>query len=228
MKKACYLFGGFIGISILLGCCYYFSFRNALLHYNKEAMEQNTELLNQLLQYSDNSTKLLEEMIEDSRKEDALALETTSAQKQLLHPQTRYYLETYHTDNGTMQREELPIPGFMVGLSRDDLITYINGFMEYMPINEYLNGLTSYEVISFSTESVTLRKTYDAAKVEFQYYICEKDGRVTIYYSDLKTVYEYTEILCEELAPEIRAMVEKGFYVKDAKELYGVLEGYTS
>lgn len=228
MKKVVYLFGGFIGVSILLSCCYYFSFRNALLHYNRQAMEQNTELLNQLLQYSDNSKKLLEEIIEETKQEETPVLETTAVKEQVLLPQTKYYLETYQTINGTMHREELPIPGFMVGLSREDLFTYINGYMEYMPINEFLEGLTSYEVISFSTEAVTLRKTYDETKVEFQYYICEKDGRVTIYYSDLKTVYEYTEILCETLSPEIRAMVESGFYVKDAKELYGVLEGYTS
>ncbi len=228
MKRILYLSAGFLGLTILFGCCYYFSFRNALLHYNSEAIEQNTELLIQLLEYSDNSTRLLEELAKESNSAPQQSMEASTAGKEILLPSAQYILETCQASNGTMVRETLPIPGFMVGLSREDLLTYIGGYMEYLPVNEYLAGLTAYEVLSFSKDSVTIRKTYDENLVDFQFYLCEQNGRVTVYYSDLRTVYEYTEIECETLSEEVREELEHGFYVRDAKELYGILEGYTS
>lgn len=228
MKRILYLSSAFLGLTVLLGFCYYFSFRNALLHYNREAVEQNTELLNQLLQYSDNSTKLLQELAAETKAQEEEPSVEAAAGKEILLPATKYILETYQLSDGTMVREELPIPGFMVGLNRDELLAYISGYMEYLPVNEYLDGLTAYEVMLFSKDTVTLRKTYDENLVDFQFYLCEQNGRVTVYYSDLRTVYEYTEIVCEELPEEIRNSLQTGFYVRDAKELYGILEGYTS
>ena len=51
---------------------------------------------------------------------------------------------------------------------------------------------------------------------------------VIVYYSDLKTVYEYTDISLDGLIDEVRQSIEQGFYVKDMQELYSILEGYTS
>ena len=75
---------------------------------------------------------------------------------------------------------------------------------------------------------MVLRKTYDETKIENQFYLSSLSGFVVVYYSDLKTIYEYTEISCETLTPEVQLMIKNGFYVKDAKELYSILEGYTS
>ena len=61
MKRVIYISAAFLGISMLFGVCYYLSFKNALLHYNREAVEQNTELLQQLLAYSGKSEQLLYE-----------------------------------------------------------------------------------------------------------------------------------------------------------------------
>ena len=97
-----------------------------------------------------------------------------------------------------------------------------------MPVNEYLAGLVSYEIVSFGADQVVLRKTYDEHKIENQFYLCNVGGFVVVYYSDLRTVYEYTEIQCNGLSQEVQLMLESGFYVKDARELYSILEGYTS
>ena len=116
----------------------------------------------------------------------------------------------------------------MVGLDRRELNAYVKGYMEEMPINEYLAGLLSYEIISFSAEQVVLRKTYDEAKVEDQFYVCRRGDFIVVYYSDLRTVYEYTEIRVDGLIEDDRQAINQGFYVKDAQELYSILEGYTS
>lgn len=223
MKKILYTSLLFAGISAIFGLCYYLSFKNALLHYNREAVEQNTQLLNEILQSSGESERLLQQMI----KENTEAVQAAASQETLLATAS-YFLETCYLQSQTEERKQLAIPGFMVGLDRRELNAYVKGYMEEMPINEYLAGLLSYEIISFSAEQVVLRKTYDEAKVEDQFYVCRRGDFIVVYYSDLRTVYEYTEIRVDGLIEDDRQAINQGFYVKDAQELYSILEGYTS
>ncbi|MBQ8039018.1 MAG: hypothetical protein IJ274_03985 [Lachnospiraceae bacterium] len=223
MKKILYTSLLFAGISAIFGLCYYLSFKNALLHYNREAVEQNTKLLNEILQSSGENERLLQQML----NENAEAVQAASTQE-TLRATASYFLETCYLQSQTEEREQLAIPGFMVGLSRRELTAYVEGYLESMPINEYLNGLISYEIVSFSEDKVVLRKTYDETRVEYQFYICRRGDFIVVYYSDLKTVYEYTEIRLSGLTEENQQAVEQGFYVKDTQELYSILEGYTS
>lgn len=223
MKKILYTSLLFAGISVMFGLCYYWSFRNALLHYNREAVEQNTQLLNEILQSSGESERLLQQMIKE--KEEAVQAATS---QEKLRGTASYFLETVYLQSQTEEREQLALPGFMVGIDRKELNAYVEGYMESMPVNEYLNGLISFEIVSFAEDKVVLRKTYDETKVENQFYICRRGDFIVVYYSDLRTVYEYTEIRVDSLIEEIQQSIEQGFYVKDLKELYSILEGYTS
>jgi len=223
MKKLLYTSLLFAGISALFGLCYYLSFRNALIHYNRIAVEQNTELLQEILQSSGESERMLAQMINE--KEEAVQAATSQDK---LQGTASYFLETCYLQSQTEEREQLALPGFMVGIDLRELTAYVKGYMESMPINEYLNGLIAFEIVSFAEDKVVLRKTYDETKVENQFYISRKGDFVVVYYSDLKTVYEYTEIRIDSLLDEVRQMVEQGFYVKDAQALYSILEGYTS
>jgi len=223
MKKIVYTSLLFALISALFGLCYYFSFKNALLHYNREAVEQNSALLQEILQSSGENERLLQQMIKE--KEEAVQA-VTSQDK--LRETASYFLETCYLQSQTEEREQLALPGFMVGIDLRGLTTYVKGYMESMPVNEYLNGLVAFEIVSFAEDKVVLRKTYDETKVENQFYICRKGDFVVVYYSDLKTVYEYTEIRVDSLIDDIKQMIEQGFYVKNAQELYSILEGYTS
>ena len=224
LKRYVYISVLFATISALFGLCYYLSFKNALLHYNREAVEQNTQLLNELLQYSGKSEELLLQLLEEQTEESIEA----SVLQETVQVNASYFLETCYLHSQTSNREQLALPSFMIGIDRKELTAYIDGYMENMPVNEFLDGLVSYEIVSFGPDQVVLRKTYNEQKVENQFYLCSLSGFVVVYYSDLKTVYEYTEISCETLAPEVQLMIEHGFYIKDAKELYSILEGYTS
>lgn len=223
MKKILYTSLLFAGISALFGLCYYLSFKNALLHYNREAVEQNTALLNEILQSSGESERLLQQMIKEN--EEAVSAATS---QEKLRETASYFLETCYLQSQTEEREQLALPGFMVGINRRELTAYVEGYMESMPVNEYLNGLISYEIVSFAEDKVVLRKTYDETKVENKFYICRRGDFIVVYYSDLRTVYEYTEIRVDSLTEEIQQTIEQGFYVKDLQELYSILEGYTS
>lgn len=224
MKRIVYSVLGVVFACVLLGICYYLSFRNALLHYNREAIQENNELLGELLEYTDSNYELLKELSREL-KQEAVSVATKG---DTILPTAIYYLETYDTLTQTMTKEELPLPGFMVGLKREELDTFLKGYMENLPVNDFLSGMIAFEIVSFSEKEVVLRKTYAKDIIEYQFYICNRKGFVTVFYSDLKTVYEYTEIACETLSPEIQEQLQNGFYIKDAKELYGILEGYTS
>ncbi len=223
MKKILYSSLLFAGISALFGLCYYFSFKNALLHYNREAVEQNRQLLNEILQSSGESERLLQQMLKE--KEEVYPAASTQDK---LRENASYFLETCYLQSQTEEREQLALPGFMVGIDLKGLTAYVEGYMEAMPINEYLNGMVAFEIISFAEDKVVLRKTYDEERIENQFYICRRGDFIVVYYSDLKTVYEYTEIRVDSLIEEIQQSIEQGFYVKDAQELYSILEGYTS
>ena len=51
---------------------------------------------------------------------------------------------------------------------------------------------------------------------------------VTVFYSDMETVFEYTHIPAVELTEEDRTALIEGIYVKDREELYSILEGFSS
>ena len=223
MKKILYSSLLFAGISAVFGLCYYLSFKNALLHYNREAVEQNTQVLQELLQSSGESERLLQQLLQHN--EDVISASSTG---ESLRETASYFLETVYLQSQTEEREQLALPGFMVGIDLKGLTAYVKGYMETMPVNEYLAGLISYEVVSFAQDKVVLRKTYDENKVENQFYICRRDDFIVVYYSDLKNVYEYTDIRVDSLIEEIQNSINQGFYVKDVQELYSILEGYTS
>ena len=63
---------------------------------------------------------------------------------------------------------------------------------------------------------------------EDEYYICDENGEIVVYYSDRQTIYEYTGITTEDLSDADRIKLGIGYYVSDAEELYALLESYSS
>ena len=223
MKKIIYSSLLFAGISAVFGLCYYLSFKNALLHYNRKTVEQNTEILQDILESSVESERLLQQLMQHN--EEVISAASTG---ESLRENASYFLETVYLRSQTEEREQLALPGFMVGIDLKSLTAYVKGYMETLPVNEYLAGLVSYEVVSFAQDKVVLRKTYDETKVENKFYICRRGDFIVVYYSDLKNVYEYTDIRVDSLMEENQNAINQGFYVKDIQELYSILEGFTS
>ncbi len=81
------------------------------------------------------------------------------------------------------------------------------------------------EQLQSSAESVV---TDGHALKEDCFFLKESNGYVVVYLSDGKTIYEYTDILFEELPEKVRTEVRNGKYIEDQEELYGFLENYSS
>lgn len=141
---------------------------------------------------------------------------------------TVYQIQKYNVLTKQTVTEYETLPEDLVGLSREGVDEYCKKYMNRMPVQEYLDGLQSLGVISFSRERLVVKKIYDSSKVEYRYYLIAVDGEVVVYYGDKNTIYEYTGIETKNLTQKERKQLKKGVEVKDENELYSILENYSS
>lgn len=236
MKKIIWYASGFVAVSLLFCICYYASYKNALQDFNRKAQEQENSLYTELVRVSEENKALLNQLAqrEEERRQEGQqeqktdTLEAGLAPKNTVLPTVSYIEETYDMTTGLLNSETKTAPGFLIGMTREELTEYISRYMDNLSLAEYEAGLQAYEVVSFSENRVVLRKTYNADKVPYKYYVNISDGMVIVYYSDLKSVFEYTHIPAVDLAEDVRLSLIKGIYVKDREELYSLLESFSS
>ncbi len=236
MKKIIWCAGGFAAVSLLFCVCYYASYKNALQEFNRRAQKQGNSLYTELLRVSEENKELLNQLAQREAEErnktvpepTPNTVEAGVVPKNTVLPTVSYIEETYDLTTGLLESEVKTAPGFLIGMTKEELTAYIGNYMDHLSLAEYEAGLLNYEVVSFSENKVVLRKTYDANKVPYKYYVNISDGMVTVYYSDLKSVFEYTHIPAVDLSEENRLALIEGIYVKDREELYSLLEGFSS
>lgn len=152
-------------------------------------------------------------------------------EKPVINSNMKYILQTYYINSDKkehLSEQEYAVPSEFITLNRDELQEYINDYMEDIPIREYLDGLISYEIIEFTEDSLVLRKTYASDWSNNEFYLCDVNGEVVVYYSDKSTVYEYTGIMTADLNEEEQVRIKVGYFVADEEELYSLLESYSS
>ncbi len=236
MKKFGLYFGSFAVLSLLFCVCYYASYKNALKDFNRKAKEQQSGLYSELERVSEENQTLLSRLAQQEAELTELAEQTQEQENvavgviahNTVLPTVSYIEETYNKVTGQLDSVARTAPGFLIGMTREELTEYVTNYMEKLSLAEYEAGLLAYEIVSFSENKVVLRKTYDASKVPYKYYVNISDGMVTVFYSDLETVFEYTHIPAVELSEEDRLALIEGIYVKDREELYSILEGFSS
>lgn len=167
--------------------------------------------------------KVVEEKIQE-RKKSILA----SAKEDTLTVNTVYEIENYNSQKGTTSTEYETLPEDLIGSSREEVDSYCKKYMKEVSPEEYLKGLQSIGVVSFSKERLVIKKIFDTSKVKYRYYLIAVDGEVVAYYGDKKTVYEYTGIETKALSKKERQALKKGIEVKDEDQLYNILENYSS
>lgn len=196
------------GLIIMMSACYYFSYEHALHDFSKDTAKQKKSQVNVEFQ-----------------KE---AEEAGRHNENTVSPDAEYTLQIYDmaTDKTTSRQEN--IPNAMVGLNRAQVIGYLNDYMQDIPISEYNKGLVSFNLESFASDKVIVKKTYNSQAIVYKYYLQNCDNEVVVYYSDKKTVYENTGISVSSLPEEDQTQLKYGVYIKDDKELASTLESYTS
>lgn len=250
IKKALMYFISFLALSAMFSTCYYLSYKNALKQFNENAVQQKNELIaslenknstDQNQQVADNSdaqnqnsksdsnTADHTETIDDENSSDNSSSVVVNAVDEItVLPTTEYTLQTYDAKKSTMEEDKLPTPSYLIGLTRKEVIEYLDDYMKDLTWTEYEKGLVSFELVIFTQDQIVLRKTYNNDLVDNKYYLTSQDGFIVVYYSDKKTVYEYTSVSVENLSQSEQTEIKNGIYVKDLEELYSLLENYSS
>jgi hypothetical protein len=232
MKKAYIIISSFFGLTIMFTLFFYFSYRIALNHFNANEINSNVQSIQDSKQdfgplpenialNGNTSFSIINRNVMDSMTVDTSKIDTIT-------PYTNYVLEIYDIKTDTVTKTTPNTPEFLIGLTREEVIEYLHQFMLDMPLNEFQQGLISYELVSFSEDKVVLRKSYNSDNIKYEYFMIINNGYVTVYYSDKKTVYEYTNIESKYLPEDEIEKLHSGIYVKDQKELYSILESYSS
>lgn len=172
-----------------------------------------------------------ERRVEASVTEQPIQTPLVTSMPDVISGKTKYMVQTYYVNTDSENKiteDEMPIPADIIAMDRQELEDYLKKYIDEMPLNEYLDGLLSYEIISFSGDKVVLRKTYASDWSENDYYVCDINGEVVVCYGDKKTVYEYTGIRTEDLSDNEQIKVKIGYFVANEEELYALLESYSS
>lgn len=155
-------------------------------------------------------------------------LPVTAGKTDFILPETRLIMETVDLKSGEKTEEHLAMPAIYLGLEREELVDYLKSYMKHRSIREREMGLISFNLESYSTQEVVLRKTYCASEDYHKFFIIYKQGRMVVYYSDRETVYDYPDISLSELPLEMQCRLMAGMEIKDENELYRFLQNYSS
>lgn len=161
----------------------------------------------------------------EARLEKTVQVDTTETPK--VTKDTQFVLEVFHKDKSTFEKKEGRIPSEYIGLTREELILYLDDLNDQIEEVEKVRGYEGCELISFSKERVIVRDTYGEPLAE-SFYLVVEDHYITVYKEDRETIYAYTGIHADTLPKTMREEVFAGKEIHSMEELYNFLETYSS
>lgn len=220
MKRFFFLFTGIFSAIAFFSICYCFSFQKSVNRMEMQKKQRNE------------TPEITEIVVSEPGGDVASAnesrIEQVTSDDIIITPDTVCVYEIVSLDTGETMHYEAKPNAEIAGLNRIQLKNILSKYVNNMPVTEFEQGLVSYELLSFSAERVVMQKVYDGKKVRYKYYVTLKNDEVVVYYSDKKTVFEYTGIRCESLEDDITIALKIGIPVNDVESLYDYLSGITS
>lgn len=210
MKRAFIYIGVMVLAAVTLSTAYYVSYKKTLEHYQKESPAET----------------IPQKTVTNNTDEDTISVDTVK--EPLITNRTTYKLITYDMQNNSYKEETQTLPSEWIGCNRQQLIDSLADYMNNLSLEEVRAGLISYDLQSFSKDSIVLIKNYDSSSMPYEYYVTAANYEVVVYYCDKKTIFEYTGIDARNLSTEEQNKLVKGIFVLDKEELYGILENYSS
>lgn len=210
MKRAFIYIGVMVLAAVTLSTAYYVSYKKTLDHYQKDSQEDTVP----------------QKTVINNPENDTVSVDTVK--EALITNRTEYKLITYDMQTNSYKEETQTLPSEWIGKDREELVDALADYMNDLSLEEVRAGLISYDLQSFSKDSIVLIKNYDSSSMPYEYYITVSNYEVTVYYCDKKTIFEYTGIDARNLSAEEQAKLLKGIFVLDKEELYGILENYSS
>ncbi len=157
--------------------------------------------------------------------------EASALDEEKISGQTNYIVRNYDKKTGTFTDTSEMIPAKYIGLTRERLEEELEEYTISPSLVDQEKGFVSASLESFSADKIVVRKDFQVVEEEEVpefFYLVAEDNYVTVYKSDMKTVYLYTEIDMDSLPYEIQTEILDRKYIEDEEELYNFLESYSS
>lgn len=163
---------------------------------------------------------------EEGREEETHTVDTVKELR--VNDSMKYVVESYDGTTGVVTSEEETVPAELAGKTREEVEDYITEYNQTLSENKSVEEPDSLELISFSKDKIVVRETYSGEEEEKGFFLKLENEEVVIFHNDMVTPYEYTGIQGDVLLENEREMLLEGYFVKDEKELYSVLENLSS
>ena len=166
MRRGTKYFCGICVIIAIFAVSNYIFYKSALRHFEQMQISSEKKTYEEFEAYVsekvDSKYKELEEK-HDQVMEDNISAGTTEYDK--LGVQTVYQIESYDSLRDTTVVEYETLPEELIGLTRELADEYCKNYMKNLPAEEFLKGLQSMGITSFSNERLVVKKIYDSSKV---------------------------------------------------------------
>lgn len=149
---------------------------------------------------------------------------TSENEPEIVMQNAQYTEEIYNSDTDAFTKENLTLPVEYIGLTRDEIIDYLTRFMNENEDKTLLN----IQLVSFSQNSIVIRKTTCNPKNVYNYFAVSEDNIIKIYTADKEKLYIDTGINVSNLEEAYKEELKTGFYVETIHDLYNYLESVTS
>lgn len=210
LKRAAYV-TYFVALAMTFAVLYYGSYYYALKYMTSDNIITREQLQeeNPGMNYSDL---------------DNTVNEVNAEMDYVITNKTNYVEESYNIDTDELLKETITPPIEVLGYNRQQLIDYLTTYMS----KNTDETLVNIQLVSFSADSVVVRKTIRTVEKKYYYYVMVEDGMISVYKADKKTKYFDTGIGIDEIDEEDKTRLTEGFYIEDIHELYNYLESITS
>ena len=155
------------------------------------------------------------------------AAQTSTKQEQRVTSETKLVIEKWEEESEELVKEERDMPPEYAGLTREELEKQLTIEIKDKSWEEEKEGLVKITLESFSEDKIVIRKVYNKSS-EQGYILRLKDGEVVIYRKDEKEPFEKTGLKEENLSKQDKKILQGGYAVRTEKELYSVLENFSS
>ena len=159
--------------------------------------------------------------------EETEALAANEAQEIYINSRMDYMLQLYDTRTSELTEQEEKVPVAMYGLTPEDLQEYLKNLAQIENEGSEEEEIR-YELISFSRDAFTVRKTVSVKEPVYALFLIAENGHLTAYTGDRTQVYEYTQIPLSDFPLEQQAMLTRGIFMKSLADYYDFLETYSS
>lgn len=140
---------------------------------------------------------------------------------------TEFEIEHFYVEDKRTLTENVGNIPVLLGCDKEGVEKYLDEYMTHLSADERAEGLSSFELVSYTDNIIKLRKTYKIP-VYNGYYAKSFNGYIVIMNGDEKTVYDYTQISVHTLPEDIQKQVQEGYFLEDETALYNFLETYSS